>query len=203
MASRSTDPKHGRWILPIVVVGMVLFTWIFVNGLGPAETGVIGAEPGDSTTTTTSAPGSTTTTEVPVDPAVIAYLEAIAAKTTQVRGMLDGGNTINANWDDRENTGVGFSDTRTALTDLAAEAGLLASELAELPVPVEQIPGIAEAHANLLSGADSILSAANGMVAGINSSDTGETRRAALENFRVATQAFIDTAEAIPALAGL
>ncbi len=202
MASRIPDPKHGRWILPIVIVGMVLFTWVFVNGLGPAETGVIGAEPGETTTTTTTLQ-TTTTTEVPVDPAIIGYLEAIAAKTTQVRGMDDGANTINGNWDDRENTGVGFSDTRDALTDLASEAALVADELAQLPVPVEQIPGVAEAHANLLTTADSIVSAANGMVAGINSSDTGETRRAALENFRTATQAFVETAEAIPALAGI
>jgi hypothetical protein len=183
----------------MVIVGMVLFTWVFVNGLGPAETGVVGAEPGEITTTSTTL-GTTTTTAPAIDPAVTTYYEAIAARITEVNGMADGGDTINADWEDRENSGVGFADTRTALTDLAAEANGLIDTLGQISVPVAQIEGVAEAHANLLSTAESIASAATGMVAGINSSDTGETRRAALENFRTATATFVETAEAIPNL---
>ena len=32
------DPKHGRWILPLVVLALVAFTYTFVNNLPAAET---------------------------------------------------------------------------------------------------------------------------------------------------------------------
>ena len=31
------DPKHGRWILPVVVAALIGFTYLFVNALPPAE----------------------------------------------------------------------------------------------------------------------------------------------------------------------
>ena len=33
----SNDPKHGRWILPLIIGGMVLLTFTFVNSLEPSE----------------------------------------------------------------------------------------------------------------------------------------------------------------------
>ena len=32
------DPKHGRWILPLIIVAMIVLTFTFVNSLEPAET---------------------------------------------------------------------------------------------------------------------------------------------------------------------
>ena len=51
------DPKHGRWILPVVVAALIGFTYLFVNALPPAEIPV-------GTTTTTVAAETTTTTEL-------------------------------------------------------------------------------------------------------------------------------------------
>ena len=37
----STDPKPGRWILPLIILAMVGFTYVFVSSLEeqvPAET---------------------------------------------------------------------------------------------------------------------------------------------------------------------
>ena len=51
------DPKPGRWMLPLVVLAMVAFTYLFVREL-PASAG------GDSDeSTTTTAFGATTTSE--------------------------------------------------------------------------------------------------------------------------------------------
>ena len=36
---RNPDPKPGRWVLPLVVLGMVLFTWVWIDRLGPPEVG--------------------------------------------------------------------------------------------------------------------------------------------------------------------
>src|SRR5690606_28312697 len=53
----NADPKPGRWILPLVVLGMVAFTYFFVRAL-PS-----GSEPGEETGTTLAASDTT----VPAD----------------------------------------------------------------------------------------------------------------------------------------
>ena len=51
---RNPDPKHGRWILPLIILAMIVLTITFVNSLEPAES--------EAGTTTTLPPPSTTTT---------------------------------------------------------------------------------------------------------------------------------------------
>ena len=66
------DPKHGRWILPLVIAGLVGLTYSFVNALPPAEV------PLASTTTavvTTTAPPETTTTTLP--PEIEAFMALV------------------------------------------------------------------------------------------------------------------------------
>ena len=65
------DPKHGRWILPLVIVGLVGLTYSFVNALPPAEV------PLGTTTvpvTTSTLPPETTTTTLPPDIAAFLLL---------------------------------------------------------------------------------------------------------------------------------
>src|SRR5690554_3625932 len=73
------DPKPGRWILPLVVLAMIAFTYYFVRELpaaSPTST-TIGA---GSTTTTGAGEGSTSTTAAgPTDPAVQDYVDAVRA----------------------------------------------------------------------------------------------------------------------------
>ncbi len=62
MTSRNPDPKPGRWILPLIIVGMVGFTYFFVQqlpGTQPEETTTTSAA---NTTTTTGDGGEETTT---------------------------------------------------------------------------------------------------------------------------------------------
>ena len=42
---RNPDPKHGRWILPLIILAMIVLTITFVNSLEPAE-----SEAGTTTT---------------------------------------------------------------------------------------------------------------------------------------------------------
>lgn len=69
------DPKHGRWILPLVVAALVLFTYTFVNNLPPAETPTTTTAVASERTTTTEPPPETTTTTLA--PEVIALITKI------------------------------------------------------------------------------------------------------------------------------
>jgi hypothetical protein len=76
------DPKPGRWILPLVVLGMVAFTYFFVRELPEASTETtLVSSPGTTTTvpgtegSTTTGPGNGTT----LDPETQAYLDEIDA----------------------------------------------------------------------------------------------------------------------------
>jgi hypothetical protein len=53
------DPKHGRWILPLVIAGLVGLTYSFVNALPPAEVPLGTTIP---TATSSTLPPETTTT---------------------------------------------------------------------------------------------------------------------------------------------
>ena len=69
------DPKHGRWILPVVVAALIGFTYLFVNALPPAEIPVGTTTTAVAAETTTTTVAATTTTTLPAD---IAALQADA-----------------------------------------------------------------------------------------------------------------------------
>jgi hypothetical protein len=78
-APTNYDPKPGRWMLPLVVLAMVAFTYLFVRELPSAAQG---SENDGSTTTgaSTTTIGDDTTTSQPVilDEATMAYPIALA-----------------------------------------------------------------------------------------------------------------------------
>ena len=47
------DPRHGRWILPLIIAAMVVLTYTFVNSLEPAE-----SPTGTTTAARTAAPAA-------------------------------------------------------------------------------------------------------------------------------------------------
>ena len=81
------DPKHGRWILPLVVLALVLFTYTFVNNLPPAET---------PTTTTVAAADRTTTTEPPEETTTTTLAPEIIAFAATVDGLTAQADTLQA-----------------------------------------------------------------------------------------------------------
>jgi hypothetical protein len=180
------DPKPGRWILPLVILGMIAFTYFFVRSLpeaspdttlaasGPTTTG-----PVDGATTTTLAGGGTIDTD-----AVQVYL----AELNRVSGELQVLNTelvaVNTAFDnDRE---IEFSEAAPRMDAVAAAAQALSDGLAALAPPV----GL-EANHEALAGQISLAArAAEEAVSGIRSSDPGDLRRAAVAAFTAAVTDF-------------
>lgn len=188
------DPRPGRWLLPLVILGMVVFTYVFVQALPGAD-----AEGDDlsseTTTTTTTEPESdsstTTTTEAPVlDPSVQDFLNLIDSQETALTGFQTEMATINGQWDAEERT-VTYPDTEAALVDLAGRVRTWAQDVAAVVAPL----GLEGVHTVLSAAAAEAANASDAVVAGLQSSDTGEARRAALDSFDEAVRAFTAAAD--------
>lgn len=200
------DPRPGRWLLPLVVLGMVVFTYVFVNALPGAD-----ADPQDlsgaTTSTTTTAPGdggqgdttTTTTITIPVSNEAQAYLDALEAYETRLTDFQAEVATINSQWD-ADPREISYSDAEAAFADLAERVGLWADEVsAEVP-PEALIP----AHDTVVQFANLAAAAAADVLEGLQAPDSGEARRAAVEQFDQAilgfTAAVDDAAEQAQAL---
>ncbi|NND84509.1 MAG: hypothetical protein HKN46_05110 [Acidimicrobiia bacterium] len=117
----STDPKPGRWILPLIILAMVGFTYVFVSSLEeqvPTETQAGLDLPVLETTTTTVAPviETTTTTEGPRERQ--AYAEEMQGYLTQLTALNDQFQAINSEF---ESQAVTFSATEEGMEATIAE----------------------------------------------------------------------------------
>lgn len=185
------DPRPGRWLLPLVVLAMVLFTYVFVQSLPSAEPEQQDLSE-DATTTSTAAttvPGadgsSTTTTTAPLDPAVDAYLASLADAETELTGFQAEMASINNRWD-ADPKEIDFAAAEAALEDLAGRISVWAEGVGGLSAP----ESLAESQGLVTSTAEAAADAAAEVLAGLRSPDTGEARRAALEQFDLAVRGF-------------
>lgn len=184
------DPKPGRWILPLVVLGMIAFTYFFVRELPEASTETTLVPSAGETSTTEGAGGegdgdggTTTTTggESTVDPATQAYLDEIDSINEELQLQRTELVTVNDafNQDPRE---VEFSEAEDRFEAIEAASQQLVDRLEAAVAP----EALAANHASLLASinlaADSITEA----LEGLRSTDTGERRNRAVEAYTTA-----------------
>lgn len=189
--ARNPDPKPGRWILPLVILGMVFFTWAFVQRL---EVPALEDDQPVSTTTTTIAttpttlPEETTTTTL-LPPELRTYLDNLLGDKDTLGDVVSEMNAVNSDWDGRAETGKTFPE---AEEDLVAvnDSALVFSEAVELHLPPAGIAGLVEAHEAALSAALQVASTAEEVLAGLQAPDTGQLRQEALISFRLAAEQF-------------
>lgn len=175
------DPKHGRWILPLAVAGLVGLTYSFVNALPPAEV------PLGTTTvpvTTSTAPPETTTTTLPADlAAFLLLIDGYETTANEIQASIDG---INDAW---ETDTISFAETLDQFTVAQTQAQTLSETVAATNVPdpyVSVWPEAITTAAALPTGVDAIIS-------GLRADDDGTLRREAVAAYVELTQAFIDT----------
>ena len=169
------DPKPGRWILPLVILAMVAFTYFFVGALteaSPDTTLVAGPD--------TTVPDTSDTTEPAgnvgiVDDTTQAYLDELDAVNailqvldTEMIAVNDGFDT-----DPRE---IEYSDAESRLEVVANDTLALADQVTALVVPA----GLEDNHQSVVSAITLCADAAAETLSGIRSSDTGQLRRAAV-----------------------
>ena len=198
---RSTDPRHGIWILPLVIVGMVGATAVFVNALSPGDvpegTGTTLTGGGTAIpATTTSTTLGTTTTSTTLPPDVQAYLDVMSAVGDDANTLVERATTINQSWDDRE---ISFQRALDDLRSLSGDTTTFVTSV-EAATPT-QLPLLEPAHLDVAFVARAMLSAAEAMVTGLQDPNSSEGRRVALEEYQAAGADLVAAVEVVGAVA--
>jgi len=195
------DPKPGRWMLPLVVLAMVAFTYVFVRELPTtaATTTTVTSDNGGTTTTTgdsTDPTGSTTTSIIA--PEAQAYVDALSGfevRLTDLRAQLGAANT---GFDSDPRT-VSYDQAQAAFEEVLAATTAVADEVAAVAPPA----GYEDAHATVVEAAQQAVTAITNALDGLNAPppDTGEGRRAGVAAYDDAVEAFGTAVEGVRGLA--
>jgi hypothetical protein len=182
------DPKPGRWILPLVILGMMAFTYFFVRSLpeaspdtslaaGPSTTAGAGSD--GSTTTVPGEPGAT------VDDAAATYLAELDRINGELAALDAELTAVNTGFD-ADPREIEYGDAEPRFEAVVTGAQGLADQVAAL-VP----PAGLEANQEALSGSLGLAAAAAAeALTGLQSDDPGDLRRSAVAAFTTATTDF-------------
>ena len=184
------DPKHGRWILPVVVAALIVFTYLFVNALPPAEIPVGTTTTTVAAETTTTTIAATTTTTLPAD--IAAFLQLIngyASDAAQINSDIE---TANAAW---ENDEAEFSETLASFEAAVVEAQTLSDNVAATNPP----DIYAAVWPDAVSTAAELPTGASAVVEGLRAPDDGTLRREAVAAYAVLTDDFLAALDAVTA----
>ena len=182
------DPKPGRWILPVVILAMMGFAWLFINAaedptVSASDTTVNGGSTG-TTTTTTLPPSGTTTTTMPAD--IVQYNLDITNAGIAMAGLQEKINNANNNWEDRT---AAYADTVGILQGLDADVKAWRTSLDAIVVPTS-LPEYADFHNIMVAAAGEVSRVSGTIVPGLQAPDSGEARRAAVAAFNGAVTAY-------------
>ena len=179
------DPKPGRWILPLVVLGMVAFTYFFVRELPEASTETTLVAGGDTSTTL---PGGSTTTSTPtggVDTATQAYLDELDSINGDLQVQRTELVAVNTAFNE-EPRGVEFSEAEDRFAAVQTATQGLVDRLAAVTPPA----GLEANQTAMQASLDLALNSVTEALEGLRSTDTGERRNAAVESYVTASTDF-------------
>ena len=189
METFNQDPKPGRLVLPLVLIGMIATTYTFVNRVATnndldisveEEVEIVEEEVVTEDSTTTS----TTTTTLPDE--VVTYLEEIQAEKVQSDELGQKVLEANQRWDDEVTSYQEAKDEFAAFIQDAEQFTATVSD----PGPPNTFANLVTSHEELKVLANLIYEDTKELLEGLTSSDTGERRAAALEAFNENLTAF-------------
>ncbi|MDC3227155.1 hypothetical protein OBA39_03555 [Acidimicrobiaceae bacterium] len=182
MDTFNEDPKPGRLVLPLVLIGMIATTYTFINRVAtnndleiePSVEQVVvepDEEPVSEDTTTT------TTTTLPGE--VVTYLEEISSEKIQSIDLATKVLEANDKWDNEDIT---YQEAKDEFANFIEDAQQFVETVSE-PGPPTTFAGLVKSHEELKSLAELIFADTEELLEGLTSSDTGERRSAALDSF--------------------
>ena len=182
MDTFNEDPKPGRLVLPLVLIGMIATTYTFINRVAtnnnleiqPTVEQVVvepDEEPVSEDTTTT------TTTTLPGE--VVTYLEEISSEKIQSIDLATKVLEANDNWDNKDIT---YQEAKDEFANFIEDAQQFVETVSE-PGPPSTFAGLVKSHEELKSLAELIFADTEELLEGLTSSDTGERRSSALDSF--------------------
>ena len=200
MENFNSDPKPGRLILPLVLIGMIATTYTFINrvatqndleiveeNISTEETAVENIE--EPTTT------STTTTTIPED--VVSYLEEITGEKIQAIELGKKVLETNQRWDDKVTT---YQEAQQEFQEFIEDFETFVGIFSEPGPPANQ-SSLVSTHDELTILVNLIYEDTLELLEGLTAPDTGERRTAALESFNSNLDLFIERVEQIVASA--
>jgi hypothetical protein len=183
-----SDQRHGRWILPLVILGMVILTYTFVNSIEPAESPT-GSAPSDPAFPTTPTEPTGPTTTVPSEFAQ--FMVTLDIFENQGRSFAEEVDRVNARWESRDAT---FAETRTAFTNLHTQLRNWETDVSQAPnVPAE----LAAGHVELLLQVTDLPLKMDEIILGLDAPDDGTARRQAVAEFQIEMDQVFAAIEAI------
>ena len=199
METFNEDPKPGRLVLPLVLIGMIATTYTFINRVASnndLEIEPIVEEVVDQTEEEYIPEDTTTTTTTTLPDEVVTYLEEISSEKIQSIDLATKVLEANDNWD---NESITYQEAKDEFAEFIEDAQQFVDTVAE-PGPPSTFAGLVKSHEELKSLAELIYADTQELLEGLTSSDTGEQRAAALESFNNNINGFQEKIEEIVAI---
>ena len=197
METFNEDPKPGRLVLPLVLIGMIATTYTFINRVSTNNNLEIEPVVEDIVEAVEDAPEeeTTTTTTTTLPDEVISYLEEISSEKIQSIDLATKVLEANDRWDNEE---VSYQEAKDEFASFIDDAEQFVSTVSE-PGPPTTFAGLVKSHEELKALVELIYIDSQELLEGLTSSDTGERRTAALESFNNNIAQFQDKIEEIVA----
>ena len=183
MENFNSDPKPGRLILPLVLIGMIATTYSFINRVTTnnnlevinieedADEEIVSEEVVDETTTTS------TTTTLPEN--VVAYLEEIQAEKIQSTELGKKVLETNERWNNEDTS---YQEAQQEFKEFISDAEQFVATVTD-PGPPTSNANLVSNHEELKVLVSLIYEDTKELLEGLTASDTGERRSAALSSF--------------------
>ena len=181
METFNPDPKPGRIVLPLVLIGMIATTYTFINRVATNNELDIVVE--DTTVQTVSdeivedTSTTTTTTTLPDD--YISYLEEINGERIVAISLGEEVLQANDNWDNKT---VTYQEAKDEFDVFIAKWTEFVDTISN-PGPPGTYANLVTSHEELKTLVTLVYEDTVELKAGLESSDTGERRAAALDSF--------------------
>ena len=183
MENFNSDPKPGRLILPLVLIGMIATTYTFINRVVENNNLDLQTEVQDvqeetneeviqEETTTTS-----TTTTLPEN--YVSYLEEINGERIVAINLAQEVLEANDNWDNKT---VTYQEAKQEFDDFITKWEEFVDILSN-PGPPSEFANLVTSHEEIKTLVNLVYQDTVELKAGLESSDTGERRSAALDSF--------------------
>ena len=197
MENFNSDPKPGRLILPLVLIGMIATTYTFINRVTTnnnlevinieedADEEIVSEEVVDETTTTS------TTTTLPEN--VVAYLEEIQAEKIQSTELGKKVLETNERWNNKDTS---YQEAQQEFKEFISDAEQFVATITD-PGPPASNASLVSNHEELKVLANLIYEDTKELLEGLTASDTGERRSAALSSFNNNLESFQQKIEEI------
>ena len=197
MENFNPDPKPGRLILPLVLIGMIATTYTFINrvttnnnieviNIADNSNEVDSSEEIIEDTTTTS-----TTTTLPEED--VAYLEEIQAEKIQSVELGKKVLETNQRWDDKDTT---YQEAQQEFESFINDAEQFVTTVSD-PGPPNSNASLVSNHEELKILVNLIYEDTVELLEGLTAPDTGERRSTALSSFNSNLESFQQKIEEI------